>query len=256
MAKMKARPSVKEYFETLKAGFEYQEKILTRVLPHFGEQGRNNEEFLKRYLQKFLPKKFCIGTGFIVCSDASKDISKQQDVVIYDELQNSPIFQEYAASVFPIESVYAFVEVKTTLRKADLEKAIDNIGQVRQMASHKSYVEYVSVPRGKGSVSMPVQQSGDLPPRSYIFAYSIDKRKWPTLDHLKSYLEKNMGNSAHLHGLLVVQEGWFLHQEAHSPDGVKIHATEGDGLLRFSQALLHHISSFPMKPASLDRYVE
>jgi hypothetical protein len=94
-------PGVVAYFETLARQFQYQSEILSGVLPHFGERGANDEERLREFLRKTLPKRFSIGTGFIVCSEPSLPPSRQTDVVIYDEIENAPLHQELVASVYP-----------------------------------------------------------------------------------------------------------------------------------------------------------
>ena len=97
MARTKATPGVKAYYEALQRVFELQSEVLTAALPHMGERGRNDEERFRDFLSKTLPRKFSIGTGFVVCSDPSVPQSNQNDIVVFDEAtigrgEERPIF--------------------------------------------------------------------------------------------------------------------------------------------------------------------
>lgn len=104
---------------------------LTSQIEHRGIKGNYREELLKRYLRELIPSKYSIGTGVIV--DANQSQSRQQDFFIYDN-GNSPVFLKMeAAQVIPVESVYAVIEVKSVLTKAELEKSIINIRSVKRL---------------------------------------------------------------------------------------------------------------------------
>src|SRR5688572_12190990 len=79
-------PGRATYFEALQRVFHLESQILTAVLPHKGERGRNDEERTRTFLAKVLPRRFSIGTGFILCSNLALEASGQTDVVIYDEI--------------------------------------------------------------------------------------------------------------------------------------------------------------------------
>jgi hypothetical protein len=137
-------PGVEAYYATLQQVFELQSRVLSGVLSHYGERGANDEERVRDFLSKVLPKKFSVGTGFIVCSAPDLLPSSQTDVVIYDEIHNSPLHRELAAYVYPAEMVYGTVEVKATLRPPDLVKILEDIQKIRRMAKHRWYVHYRS----------------------------------------------------------------------------------------------------------------
>ena len=51
---------------------------------HWGEEGRFKEAVLKNILRKFLPYNISVGTGFIVNSNNGNEISRQLDIILYD----------------------------------------------------------------------------------------------------------------------------------------------------------------------------
>jgi hypothetical protein len=82
-------------------------------LPHHGERGGIRERRVAAFLRSILPRRYGIGTGHII--DSKGKTSGQVDIVIYDALNgvHFPIDEYY--SLFPCESVYAAIEVKSTL---------------------------------------------------------------------------------------------------------------------------------------------
>jgi hypothetical protein len=89
-------------------------------------------KFIKGVLLRTLPKRFSVGTGVIV--SAAGDVSAQTDIIIYDNFHNSPLLSEFGPGVYPVEIVYATVEVKSVLTKAELRKSIDAIQRIRTVA--------------------------------------------------------------------------------------------------------------------------
>lgn len=241
-----------EYYRVLENIFRAESDVLTSVLPHAGERGRNDEERIKLFLSKVLPKRFSLGTGFIVSSVTEGGPSSQVDIVIFDEHFNSPLHRELAAFIYPIEIVYATIEVKGLLDSKQLKKSLKDIARVRGMAAQKRYVQYDSTPNGFVGMTEYEQL---LPPRTFLFAY--DCSGWKTLSGFKNALESALmhENEAHLHGVIVLNKGWYLYQVAHVKDGVKIKYFTENCLMRFISRLIQSISSIPMAPMSMNRYL-
>jgi len=258
MARKKETPGVSTYYQTLQRIFHLQSEILTAVLPHVGERGRNDEERFREFLTRVIPRRFSIGTGFLVCSDPNVPTSSQTDVVLYDEIYNSPLHRELSAFVYPIEIVYGTVEVKGLIQKRDLKKIMEDIQKVRQLALHRWYVRYKPVPktserRDQLVVTKEEFQVSGPPPRTFVFAY--EKKGWRRLqDFVQSLEEAAQETPAHIHGLVVLSKDWYVKQEAYAAGGVRFHAYEGNALMRFVNDLIHDVASIPMSQMSLDRY--
>lgn len=104
---------------------------ITAKIEHLGEKGTSREELLCRYLKDYFPNKYSLSKGTIISSDFIQ--SKQQDIIIYDSI-NCPILLNLdSTKMIPIESVYAAIEVKSTLNKAELTKCAKNIQSVRNL---------------------------------------------------------------------------------------------------------------------------
>jgi hypothetical protein len=80
---------------------------------HGGENGRYREAILKNIISKFLPKKYSMGTGFVINKD--KKITRQIDIIIYDN--SSPVlFSEGDFVIVLASTVKAIIEVKSSIR--------------------------------------------------------------------------------------------------------------------------------------------
>jgi hypothetical protein len=265
MKRTKEPPGIEVYYDTLTEIFRLQSGIMTATLTHSGERGRNDEQYLRDFLKKTLPNRFSIGTGFVVSANPSTPRSGQNDIVISDQYWNPSLYNELAAEVYPVETVYATIEVKGVLEKArkgrkkttDLDDSLSNIAKIRTLAKHKKYIEYAARPKKSDSQEKKVIEPNyfemSLPPRAYVFAYA--KKGWRTLNDFRLDLEEHLGQhpDAHLHGIVLLEKNWFAFQESYNSP-ISVQAFEGNALIRFINTLLRGIQSMPMAIASIDDY--
>jgi hypothetical protein len=121
-----------EYFKTIYDDFAAKISILAKLLQSSpGEQGRFVEKVILELLEEFLPKRYSFGTGFVIDSEGRQ--SRQCDIVIYDTLVCSGMLSRTGPLFFPVESVYAVIEVKTTLNKSEVADACDHIRSVKHL---------------------------------------------------------------------------------------------------------------------------
>lgn len=205
MPRTKEITGVDAYFDALQSILKLQSQILTGVLPHNAERGRNDEERFRNFLGKVLPRKFSIGTGFINCSNPAIPVSSQTDVVIFDEIQNSPLHRESSAFVYPVEIVYGTIEVKGVLRPQDLEKVAIDIQKIRNLAPHRFYVGYGARQKPGGTPDQLIVDPRELniespATRTFVFAYS--QKGWKSIDKLVENLQAiiKVHSKTHIHG--------------------------------------------------------
>jgi hypothetical protein len=252
-------PGTKAYYEALQSIFHLESGVLTATLPHMGERGRNDEDRFRAFLAKVLPRRFSIGTGFLVCSNPDVPPSRQTDVVVYDEIHNSPLHRELAAYVFPVEMVYGTVEVKGLLGADDMVPALQNIARIRNLAKEKHYLVYGQTgaghPNPDQSWVVPIELIDGLAPRSFIFAYDA---RWKSLKGFVNALRNAIAKvpGAHVHGVAVLAKEWFAYQVPdRSGNGFRIKAFSGHTLLRFVNRMIHNLASVPIRQMSIDRYL-
>ena len=89
---------------------------------HRPSAGANREDLVEGFLRDHLPGRFGISTGLLISHDGL--FSNQADLVVVDSLHNSPLHAGSRNKLWPVESVYALIEVKTTLGPSDIADAI------------------------------------------------------------------------------------------------------------------------------------
>lgn len=126
------------------------------------DYGEEFEIALCKILRRFLPDKYGICRGFIVCSNND---SAGDDIIIYDRTNFTPLrfLEQSEFSVkeqIPVEAVYAYIECKHTITiDSDIEdgqsltKAISQIAQVKKLERASPYP--FDIPQRIGSPGKP-----------------------------------------------------------------------------------------------------
>lgn len=140
-----------------------------------GEKGRANENIIRNFLIKFLPKKYDVGSGILI--DRKGKSSNQCDVVIYDKEYHPDFFGQRSSILFPVDVVYATIEVKTTLDQKEIKLAIGNIFSVKTLD-----IIPKNIPITGSSEQSPTH------PLGMIFAY--DSKKIKKIETIKTNFEK------------------------------------------------------------------
>jgi hypothetical protein len=160
-------------------------------------------------LRAYLPPKVGVGTGFIACGGTNPRQSPQCDIILFDALNNAPLYSSEAWSIYPIEMVYAVIEVKTSLNTATLRDAFRKCAVVRRMAAstatkgNKSY--RLQLPPVPGRPARPGIVYDRLPPRFFVFSYG----GWNSAAALdKNFRKQTKENeNAHIHGICTLHKG-------------------------------------------------
>ena len=98
---------------------------------HRGAAGDNREDLVVKFLADHLPKRFGVRRGFAISLDDG--VSRQADVLVVDHLNNAPIHPTASHELWPVEAVYALVEVKSTLSPRDLRDAVKKCQRFKQL---------------------------------------------------------------------------------------------------------------------------
>lgn len=227
-------------------------EAIRSLISHSGEKGRSLEEEVRRLLRDVLPEAYGIGTGFIAYSkDDSVNISKQLDIIIYDALRGGPIAKLLTADVYPLESVYAYIEVKAVIRSSDaspspdnsIEKCLQDNRTLRSMRTRHYFKT-----DGPNS-ALAITHSDWMPIRAYLFAFDAtgDTALDPHLlaQRLSDQKALLLGET-HLHGLLIATRAYFETQPVSQTHEIRY--TKEHTLSTFKWSLLHSLSRFPRMP--------
>ncbi|MEI2360102.1 DUF6602 domain-containing protein [Priestia megaterium] len=165
---------------------------------HSLEKGREAEGILSGFLKDMLPKKWSVGSGFIVDEES---VSTQTDIIIYNELEAPPLYSGYSNVIVPIHTLGCAFEVKMQLN--DYESYVNyqkNAKKIKDM--------YATTIRGKAE------------PLYVIFVYSTNDSF--DLDTLASRLNSS-GN--HFIDVICIIDKGFVFLKSNKTEYFPYHAS-------------------------------
>jgi hypothetical protein len=133
------------YFQTMSDVMTAESKLMAGLYRHPGKLGENREALLQRFLSSYLPERFGVGSGFALFGAT---VSTQQDVVVYDRINNPILFRDTVAPLFPPSALAAVVEVKSTLRKTMLTEAVEKACRLKREL-RQSFAHHPAPPRSE-----------------------------------------------------------------------------------------------------------
>jgi hypothetical protein len=270
MSKPKSTPNFKEFVGIEQQGLRARLDAVRAAISHAGEKGRALEADVQKLIRSFLPAEYGLSTGFIVSRtpDGNVEISKQLDIIIYDALRAAPLMTIGTSDVFPIEAVYAYVEVKASLTQSknlkrpassSLEKCLKDNAKLRQLRERVYWS-----PESGSPAAIRIERIHSLAIRSYIVAFE-GKPHFRTLDQLAQRLANVCKKvDSHMHGVFVADLGFVYTKpvdagRAAPSDWYHSAATPTDqALLVLKTAMLQALATFPRPPegyiAALEGY--
>lgn len=122
---------VETYWSGVVQRLQSEVQFMNRLVPHRGEQGRANELTLHTLLASLLPQSVAVGSGIVI--DSAGSASGQCDAILYDASRQPRFMAQTTQMLFPLETVLAVIEVKTTLDDAELEKVAASQRKLRSL---------------------------------------------------------------------------------------------------------------------------
>lgn len=218
---------------------------VTSKIEHKGERGNSREELLLTYLRGYFPNKYQISKGSII--DINGTQSKQQDFIIYDAF-NSPILMNMdSTKIIPIESVYATIEIKSSLNKATLLESIKNVKSVRTLPKH-TLNQFMS------------------PTAGFIFAFTSDTSLETLVDNLYEF-NKDVHFMEQVSVICVLDKGLIVNIGINGLDSIHLLPSENTvpaiiqntvehNLLFFYLFIMQFLNSVIASPPNLIKYLE
>lgn len=126
------RDIVKYHTSTARELEAVKNRVRNLIDQHWSEDGRHKEAILKNVIRKFLPKRYDMGTGFVVKREEDYSLthkhSSQIDLIIYDT--SFPLlFSESDFIITTPESIRGIIEVKTNAENQNLGEIIEKANQ-------------------------------------------------------------------------------------------------------------------------------
>jgi hypothetical protein len=169
----------------------------SKDIKHPRDVGNARENILGRFLESsgYLPKKYSVSNTSVRVASTEGFISREIDILIFDRQTSIILMQrEDAYQVYPIESSYAAIQVKSKLTKEELSKAFDNIASFKELK--KVGTGHARSERGFG----------------IIFAYDSDLKWMELVDAIKG-LALSRSRSVLPNMVVVLSKGYFVFRE-------------------------------------------
>ena len=122
---------IRKYYQGIMDQIHIEVDLINSNFHHNGLKGEGNENKIREIIKKFIPERYGVDTGVVIDRDGNQ--SKQCDIIIYDKFNHPQLFGLSSVKMFPVDLVYAVIEVKTTLNKTSAIKSIENIKSVRNL---------------------------------------------------------------------------------------------------------------------------
>lgn len=164
------------------------------LVNHWGEDGRHQEAVIKTMIQRFLPDKFKIGSGFIVRQTGLRgnhEPSKQIDLIIYDT--SFPVlFKDNDFVILTADAVVGIIEVKANVTNQGLEKIVRKANQ-------------------NGKFIFDAKSDKSKPVFNGIFSYESQVNNIETIASNISLPWNELGNNKELFGVnhISLNQNWF-----------------------------------------------
>lgn len=155
------------YFTSIYNKLEADALLFNRELPHSGLVGSENELAIADVIRAFLPARFGVEVNALVI-DRFGRASRQADIVIYDAERPS-----FFRKVYPVEGVYAVIEVKTSLSAAEAKSAMENLTSVSELEFRPLLTNYWENQTAEREIHHD-------PPSLYAFAYRSSCQSFET----------------------------------------------------------------------------
>ncbi|MHB9133322.1 MAG: DUF6602 domain-containing protein [Armatimonadota bacterium] len=169
--------------------------VSVEEIEHNGIKGLLREVVIRDLLKPLLPPDIGIGTGVIVAPSGDRIQSRQTDIIIYDKSIVPAMLFDDSQGLFPVDSVFAVIEVKSKLDAAELRKSY---------AAAKRLYEMKHIHNGISTLTA-------------IFAFSSNMKKGNELQRYQRYGDDNPTTSA-VRSICVVGKGyWYATGDSWEP---------------------------------------
>lgn len=250
--KMDLRKVFRGISKKLHSDFEISSQI-----KHDGLKGDYRENALREFLQNGrLPNKFGIGNGEIIGHIGN--VSKQSDLIIFDQLNSIPLLYNTEIQIYPIDCIYGVIEVKSKLSKVKLLEGLENIKSVKELTPN----DYIT------NELLFMKQTHKRPkPFGIVFGYLLDGNSLESLVKNLEEWEKNNLPEFWPNLVIILGNGIIFHRKDRFDPIIKSElfteeccptyiAYEDDSFFHFYSYLLDLCNNIQLPRIEISKYLD
>jgi hypothetical protein len=137
----------------------------TSQIKHPGGKGDTREDAFRDFLKAYLPARYAVGKGEVITPENRH--SPELDIVIHDPHHCPALIRSLSQSIYPVESVFGVISVKSTLSSNNLREAYRNISSLKSILPATGFTHYAS-PGSSIGLGPPIPVTG-------VVAYDCDR---------------------------------------------------------------------------------
>ncbi len=286
-------PDFQEFTKAEEGVLRSKLRAIRATISYPGEKGESTEMEIMSLLRGFLPSEYGLSTGFIAYHPtqciveteivengttaykytyvSEKDVlklSSQLDIIIYDALRSGPIVRLGRCEVFPLEAVYGYVEVKTSVGKRKdkegktaIKKLLNQSNELRSMKVRMYWSPIKGTYTRACAFTFPLREVVSI--RSYVVILDAEALGSKTDIHqlLETEYRNDSGSKTFIHGLYINGKGFYRFNPSEvelRPEQRTISMHDRAPLSEFKKTLYIDLSRFPRIPENctiaIDKY--
>jgi hypothetical protein len=198
-------------FHGLDREFLYQQRGMlsaynkSKDVKHPRDVGDAREEILRKFLTTsgYLPKRYGVSHNSARVASTTGHISKEIDILLFDPLDSVCLMnRESVYEVFPVESVYGVVQVKSRLNKREITEGLENLASFKVLDRQ---------PDTQTGFKL---RDGRLSERGFgiLFAFDSDLEWLDIIHHVESFANQHP-NRLWCNAVFILSKGFFFHGE-------------------------------------------
>jgi hypothetical protein len=177
----------------------------SKDIRHPRDVGDAREQILRQFLltRGYLPKRYGVSERRARVASTTGHVTGELDILLYDDLNSLSLMRrEDVYEVFPVESVYGVIQVKSRLNKKEISDGLENIASFKRLecdpgAQRTAFITSAqNTNRGFG----------------LLFAYDSDL-KWEDIVEEIAAFSNRVPNTQWCNAVFILNKGMFLHGE-------------------------------------------
>jgi hypothetical protein len=133
--------------------------------------GDGSRQLLRDLVARFIPARYGVGSGVVI--DRQGNQSRVCDIVIFDKTYYPSILALEAAHLFPVDFVYATIDIRPRLSSDEVKESLAAVASVRRL---EIVSEEFMLPEARdGGIS--VRAYRPTPPVSCVFAFESNVKQ-------------------------------------------------------------------------------
>ncbi len=183
-----------QYFRGITERLRAEIEFISTLFLDTSIVGDGTRQLLRDLVTRFLPARYGVGTGVVI--DRQGNQSRLCDIVVYDKTYYPSLLALEAAHLFPVDFVYATVDIRPRLSSDEVRESLAAVSSVRRL---KIVTDEFMLPEARdGGIS--VQGYRPTPPVACVFAFESNVKQ---LQAFKDWFTPTRAEITHLYPRLV-----------------------------------------------------